>query len=155
MSEQERASAEERLLEREEQYRRIFEATSDGLIVNDLDTGLVVEVNPAFCRMHGYEYDELIGIHPSTFIHPDDHHLFAEYIEAVSEGREFRARAREIRKDGSIFHVEVHGTTFLFRGLAARARGVARCHRRGRGDQAARATCRRAHAGAHQLAVVR
>ena len=111
-----RASAEQRLLEREEQYRRIFEATSDGLIVNDRDTGLVVEVNPAFCRMHGYEYEELIGIHPTTFIHPDDQHLFAEYIEAVLEGREFRARAREIHKDGSIFYVEVHGTTFLFRG---------------------------------------
>ena len=116
MSERQRASAEEQLHEREEQYRRIFEATSDGLIVNDMDTGLVVEVNPAFCRMHGYEYDELIGIHPTTFIHPDDHHLFAEYVEAVSEGREFRARAREIHKDGSIFYVEVHGTTFLFRG---------------------------------------
>jgi len=115
-SDQERASAEERLLEREEQYRRIFEATSDGLIINDFDTGLVVEVNPAFCRMHGYEYDELIGVHPTTFIHPDDHHLFGAYIEAVSEGREFRARAREIHKDGSIFYVEVHGTTFLFRG---------------------------------------
>jgi PAS domain S-box-containing protein len=115
-SDRERATAEERLLEREEQYRRIFEATSDGLIVNDLDTGLVVEVNPAFCRMHGYEYDELIGIHPTTFIHPDDHHLFAEYIEAVPAGREFRARAREIHKDGSVFHVEVHATTFLFRG---------------------------------------
>jgi PAS domain-containing protein len=60
--------------------------------------------------------EELIGIHPTTFIHPDDHHLFAEYIEAVSEGREFRARAREIHKDGSTFCVEVHGTTFLFRG---------------------------------------
>ena len=115
-SDQERASAQEQLLEREEQYRRIFEATSDGLIINDFDTGLVVEVNPAFCRMHGYEYDELIGIHPTMFIHPDDHHLFAEYIDAVSEGREFRARAREIHKDGSIFYVEVHGTTFLFRG---------------------------------------
>jgi PAS domain S-box-containing protein len=115
-SDQDRASAEERLLEREEQYRRIFEATSDGLIINDLDTGLIAEVNPAFCRMHGYEYEELIGIHPTTFIHPDDHHLFAEYIDAVSQGREFRARAREIHKDGSIFYVEVHGTTFLFRG---------------------------------------
>ena len=112
---QQQASAQEQLLEREEQYRRIFEATSDGLIINDFDTGLVVEVNPAFCRMHGYEYDELIGIHPTMFIHPDDHHLFAEYIDAVSEGREFRARAREIHKDGSIFYVEVHGTTFLFR----------------------------------------
>jgi PAS domain S-box-containing protein len=118
-SDREKASAEQQLLEREEQYRRIFEATSDGLIINDPDTGLIVEVNPAFCRMHGYEYDELIGIHPTTFIHPDDHHLFAEYIDAVSAGREFRARAREIHKDGSVFHVEVRGTTFLFRGRPA------------------------------------
>jgi PAS domain-containing protein len=40
-------SAEEQLLEREEQYHRIFEATSDGLVVNDVDTGLVVEANPS------------------------------------------------------------------------------------------------------------
>jgi PAS domain S-box-containing protein len=116
MSDEARASAEQRLLEREEQYRRIFEATSDGLVVNDLDTGLVVEANPAFCRMHGYAFDELIGMHPTMYIHPEDQRLFAEYLEAVAQGREFRARARDVRKDGSVFHVEVHGTTFLFRG---------------------------------------
>jgi PAS domain S-box-containing protein len=110
------ASAEERLLEREEQYRRIFDATSDGLIVNDPDTGVVVEVNPAFCRMHGYTYDELIGMHPTQFIHPEDHGLFVEYFEAISQGRAFRARARDLRKDGAVFDVEVHGTTFMFRG---------------------------------------
>ena len=110
------ASAEERLLEREEQYRRIFDATSDGLIVNDPDTGVVVEVNPAFCRMHGYTYEELIGMHPTQFIHPEDHGLFVEYFEAISQGRAFRARARDLRKDGAVFDVEVHGTTFLFRG---------------------------------------
>lgn len=110
------ASAEELLREREQQYRRIFEATSDGLVVNDLETGLVVEANPAFCRMHGYSYDELIGMHPYGFIHPDDHHLFDEYVAAISEGRDFRCRAREVRKDGSLVDVEVHGTSFLFRG---------------------------------------
>jgi PAS domain S-box-containing protein len=110
------ASPEEQLREREQQYRRIFEATSDGLIVNDLETGLIAEVNPAFCRMHGYSYEELIGMHPYLFIHPDYQHWFDEYLAAVSEGRDFLARAREIRKDGSVFWVEVHGTTFLFRG---------------------------------------
>ncbi len=110
------ATAEQRLLEREEQYRRIFEATSDGLVINDPETGVVVEVNPAFCRMHGYAYDELIGMHPTQFIHRDDHGLFVEYVQAISEGRDFRARARDLRKDGAAFDVEVHGTTFLFRG---------------------------------------
>jgi PAS domain S-box-containing protein len=116
MSDEARATAEERLLEREGQYRRIFEATSDGLVVNDLDTGLVVEANPAFCRMHGYAYEEMIGLHPTQFIHRDDHGLFVKYLKAIAAGGEFRARAREVRKDGSVFDVEVHGTTFLFRG---------------------------------------
>ena len=67
----ERRHAETELREREQQYRDIFEATSDGLIINDLETGIVVEANPAACRMHGYSYEELIGLHPHVFIHPD------------------------------------------------------------------------------------
>ena len=48
------------LREREEQYRSIFEATYDGLIIS---TWMVssVEVNPAFCNMFGYTHEELIG----------------------------------------------------------------------------------------------
>src|SRR5204863_1169034 len=44
--------AQENLREKEQQYHGIFSATSDGLVINDLD-GHVVEVNPAFCEMHG------------------------------------------------------------------------------------------------------
>jgi PAS domain S-box-containing protein len=99
-----------------EPYRQIFEATTDGLVVNDPDTGLVVEVNPAFCAMHGYEYAELIGAHPAMFIHPDDHPKFATFFEAFREGRPFTARARDVRRDGSVFDVEVHSASVLFRG---------------------------------------
>lgn len=97
-------------------YRQIFEATTDGLVVNDPDTGVVVEVNPAFCAMHGYAYEELIGADPTTFIHPDDHHLFADFLTAFKEGRRFHANARDVRKDGSVFEVEVRAEAFLFRG---------------------------------------
>ncbi|HZY45564.1 MAG TPA: PAS domain-containing protein, partial [Anaerolineae bacterium] len=38
----------------EAQYRNIFEATSDGLVIYDTATGRVVEANPAACAMHGY-----------------------------------------------------------------------------------------------------
>jgi PAS domain S-box-containing protein len=44
-----------------EEYQAIFEAVTDGLIISDLATGRIVEVNPALCRMHGYQRDELIG----------------------------------------------------------------------------------------------
>jgi CubicO group peptidase (beta-lactamase class C family) len=45
------SAVERQLLEREAQYRRIFDAAGDGLEVWDLETGRLVEVNPAECRM--------------------------------------------------------------------------------------------------------
>src|SRR5690348_11249129 len=99
-----------------EEYQAIFEAATDGLIINDLTTGRIVEVNPALCRMHGYRRDELIGSLPTKFIHPDDHPLFTDFADTVRHGHEFRARRRDVTKDGRIFDVEVRGIQVPFRG---------------------------------------
>lgn len=98
------------------EYRVIFEAISDGLVVNDPDTGLVVEVNPAFCRMHGLAREEIIGRHPDLFIHPDSRPTFPRYLDAVRSGYVFRGRAWDLRQDGKAFAVEVQGSLFPFRG---------------------------------------
>jgi len=111
-----RTQAEAALRETEAQYRSIFEASSDGMDVTELETGIVVEANPAFCRMLGFTHAELIGRHASTFIHPDDHHLFDAYLATVRAGREFRCRARNVRQDGSVFPVEVVGKVFTYHG---------------------------------------
>ena len=100
--------------EREWQYRSIFEATSVGLIINDAETGLVVKANPEVGAMHGYAREEFIGLHPTAFIHPDSHRLFAEYIHAVQSGGVFEALAVHVRRDGSPFYVEVRGTAFTY-----------------------------------------
>ncbi|HEY0606141.1 MAG TPA: PAS domain S-box protein [Herpetosiphonaceae bacterium] len=106
----------EQLREREEQYRSIFEATSDGLIINDLDTGLIVEVNPAVCAMHGYTYDELIGQHPSLIIDPSQHHIFHEYLATIQQGGAYQTQSIDVRRDGTPLHVEVHGSSFTYKG---------------------------------------
>ncbi|HVX31004.1 MAG TPA: PAS domain S-box protein [Nitrolancea sp.] len=110
-------STEERADHSIQQYRDIFEAASDGLVVNDLTTGIVLEANPAFCRMHGY--DDMAGLHPSTFIHPGSQPIFVEYVDAIRAGREYRARAKDIRRDGSIFDVEVLGRPMTYNGQPA------------------------------------
>jgi PAS domain S-box-containing protein len=112
----ERRRAEEALRQQEAQYRSIFEATTDGLVINDFETGAIVEVNPAFCRMHGYEREELIGRHPDLVIHPGSRHLFADYLETIKQGHEFRCRATDVRKDGSLVEVEVHGSAIFYGG---------------------------------------
>jgi PAS domain S-box-containing protein len=107
--------AEELLREKEAQYRSIFEATTDALFINDMN-GITVEVNPAACMMHGYTYEEFMSLHPLTFIHPDSHPLFVKFIETVKAGKKFQARAIDIHKNGTSFPVEVHGTTFDYKG---------------------------------------
>ncbi|MEQ8957840.1 MAG: PAS domain S-box protein, partial [Coleofasciculus sp. C2-GNP5-27] len=110
-----RKQAEQRLRESEIQYRAIFEATTDGLIISDLD-GQLVEVNPAACQMHGYSYSEFIQLDPKRFIHPDSHPVFYEYLAAVRRGVPFQREAVDLRSDGTPFPIEVRGTGFMYKG---------------------------------------
>ncbi len=112
------ARNQERQLQSEEEerpYRRIFEAISDGLILNDVETGLVVEANPAASALHGYARELFIGLHPSTYIHPDSYLQFAEWVKMVQSGQEIAATAVHTRQDGSSFTVEVRGTGCNYR----------------------------------------
>ena len=38
----------------EEEYRNIFEAASEGLVIYDIEMGVIVEANAAAFEMHGY-----------------------------------------------------------------------------------------------------
>jgi PAS domain S-box-containing protein len=108
-------NAEERLREREEQYRSIFESTTDGICIVELD-GHVVEANPAAFAMHGYTYEEFMTINPIDLIAEEDRHQFALSSSALNRIEGQHARARAVRKDGSRFHVDINGSTILFRG---------------------------------------
>jgi PAS domain S-box-containing protein len=76
----------DQLREREEQYRSVFESTSDGLIINDPEMGRVVHANPAVFRMHGYSYDEFVGLQATDFIHPDFHPVFVDFLTTIRTG---------------------------------------------------------------------
>jgi PAS domain S-box-containing protein len=106
----------EQLQEKEAQYRMVFEATTDGIVIVDLETKRVVEVNPAFVNMHGYTPEEFRGMDPSQFVHPDYHAMLDNYLETVRNGKRFRGRAMNIRKDGTPFYIEVYGTPFVYQG---------------------------------------
>jgi PAS domain S-box-containing protein len=111
----ERKRAEKRLRERDAQYRSIFEATSDGVIINDLD-GFVVEANPAACMMHGYARDDFIGLHHTAYVRPDYHHALPGAAEAIKASGSVHFRGVNVRKDGAAFPVDVRGTTFVYWG---------------------------------------
>ena len=97
-------------------YRSLFEAVSDGLIINDVETGLVVEANPAASAMHGYAREEFIGLHPTAYLHHDSHHLFGKYVQTVRSGRVFEALMVHLRRGSAPFYAEVRGTAFTYQG---------------------------------------
>ncbi len=107
-----RVRSAETLRQREGQFKRVFEEINDGIILNDFETGFVAEANPAVCRMHGYTHEEFVGMDPSRFIHPDYLDRLAEYQDSIRAGKDYHVRARDVRKDGSVFDVEVMGTGF-------------------------------------------
>jgi PAS domain S-box-containing protein len=95
-------------------YRPIFESAGDGLILNNLETGLVVEANPAACAMHGYTGEDFIDLHPNSYMHPDSYPQFAGWIQTVQSGNVFEAEVIHIHHDGSPFAVEVRGAGCTF-----------------------------------------
>lgn len=110
-----RQRAEDQLREQQAQYRQVFDATGDGLVITDLD-GRLVRANPAFYRMHGYQPEELIGRRAGTWIHPDFHQERSAYTDAILGGARPRSQELDVRKDGSTFPVQVQGSAFTFQG---------------------------------------
>ncbi len=102
--------------EKETIYHDIFNAAPDGIIVNEISTGRVIEANHAAAMMHGYTRDEFIGLPISAVTHSVSRHLFSQYIQIALAGNPFEALAVHLRKDGSSFHVEWHGGIFTYEG---------------------------------------
>jgi PAS domain S-box-containing protein len=103
--------------DKEQQYRIIFESASDGMIISDLETGRVVDANPAAIAMHGYTREEFIGLHMTAYIHPDSQGVFTQStLDTQLKGNIFDVPAVHLRKDGSSFFVDVRRTAIPFQG---------------------------------------
>jgi PAS domain S-box-containing protein len=102
--------------EKEWQHRSIFDAANDGMIVTDLETGLVVDANPAACKMHGYASEEFIGLPLIAFIHQDSQRAFSEFVQAVQSGGTFDTRALHMQQNDSTFYAEWCGSVLTFQG---------------------------------------
>ena len=57
----ERKRVENKLKTSEAMYRRLFEAARDGILILDVDTGMVVDVNPFLIELLGYSHEQFLG----------------------------------------------------------------------------------------------
>jgi PAS domain S-box-containing protein len=110
-----RQLVEAELREREQQYRSIFESTTNGLIITDLE-GNLVDFNPAASDLHGYSPEEFRSLQPDDFINSASLPTFVEFLETVKTNKHFRGYASDIKKDGTLINIEAFGTLFQYRG---------------------------------------
>ena len=102
--------------EKEWQFRSIFDAASDGMIIQDLESGEVVEANPAACVMHGYTRDEFIGLPVSAYVHAESRHIFKDYLRVYRMDGGLDAQVTHVCKDGSSFPAEWRGMAVNIQG---------------------------------------
>ena len=111
-----RKVAEVALRESEEKYRVIFNNEIYAILIFDMDTKKLLEVNDAFTRMYGYTRNELLSgmtIHDITV----EHEVSDTATEkARSDGTIFIPLRYHKKKDGTIIQVEIVGGPYEWKG---------------------------------------
>ena len=97
---------EEALRKSEEKYRTILQAAMDGFWRVNIE-GSLLEVNDAYCRMSGYSAQELLDMFIPDLEVSESTDGLAAHIQKVMEQGEDRFESKHVRKDGSIFDIEV------------------------------------------------
>ncbi len=100
----ERKLAEKALQESNEKYKRLANATYEGIGYTHM--GQIIETNSRIVEMYGYSEDEFKNLELKQLVHPDDLSLVMEHIR---KNDETPYEHRAIRKDGSVFYIEARG----------------------------------------------
>ncbi len=106
----ERKRAEELLRASEGRYRTLFEHAPDGIVIANAEA-YYVDANASICRMLGYTREELVGLHSSDIVVPEEISCIATALSAINSQPDYHREWQFRRKDGSIFPAEVIATT--------------------------------------------
>jgi PAS domain S-box-containing protein len=101
-----RKAAERALAEREADYRATIETSGDGYWVTDLE-GRILEANDAYARLSGYTRAELLDLRISDVEQLESHEDVLRRVERIRRAGTDRFETLHVRKDGTVWPVEV------------------------------------------------
>ena len=102
----ERKAVEKELAEKEERYRKIFDLSPGGFMLEDTN-GQILDVNPAFCESLGYKRSELIGNNVRILAHPDHEPEVEKNLKDLLAGKVLKHRVKSVRSDQSICYMDL------------------------------------------------
>ena len=127
----ERVRAEERLKESQERAQRLASASFEGL--GFAEGGRLTDSNEQLASMLGYSLKEIVGLPVMDFVAPESR---ATVSEQIRSGSETPYEHLAIRKDGTIFPVEVQGRVLSRQGKQIRVTAVRDISERKRAEAA-------------------
>lgn len=110
--------SEEALRQSEADFRGLLESLPDGVAVMTLE-GIVLDVNPAACRLTGLGREDLIGRHVRELVPPEKLSETLENYEKLVSGELTQLESYSFRSDGSIVPVVVRASRFMYQGKPA------------------------------------
>ena len=114
-SDMDRKRLEEELRQSECKYENVVSTTSDAIMIFDAETRRFVEVNPACERLYGYSREEFLAMsHNDITAEPE---RSEQSIQKALKGELSSIPLRyHMKKDGTIFPVEISASKFLQNG---------------------------------------
>lgn len=111
----ERTKAEQELRESEERFRTLHEASFGGIGIHE--KGVILDCNQGLADLTGYSVDELIGMDGLKLIAP----AWRDYVmQRIVGGFGEPYDVEGMRKDGSIYPLEIQGKTIPYHGRTVR-----------------------------------
>jgi len=93
----------------QKKYKKLMETANDGIIVSDVESGVILDVNKKMEEMLEMGYGEIVGKHQST-LHPEDHqHLYEKFFnhDIKCEGKITVDDINLYQKKGGLLPVEI------------------------------------------------
>lgn len=116
----EQMSFEERLRESEERLKILSDVTVEGVVIHD--NGILIDANPAFLRMTGYEFEEIVGKNVIEKLIRDDYQNLSK--QNIENQINTPYEVVGVRKDGSTFYAEIVGQKIIYKGKKARVAAI-------------------------------
>jgi two-component system sensor histidine kinase AtoS len=107
----------QKIEESEKRYRLLFESAGDAIFILDAEgdrQGSIVAANQAAVAMHGYSLDELLKLNIRDIDTPDEAAKVTERIRRIFSGEWIKTEVDHVRKDGTVFPVEVNAGLLEF-----------------------------------------
>jgi PAS domain S-box-containing protein len=90
----------------EELQRILFEEATEGIFIAD-SQGRYIAVNARVSDLTGYSVEEFLGMNIKDLIHPEDLVKDPIHMDELRQGKIVRSERRIVRKDGTLFTVEI------------------------------------------------